>query len=77
MSNEKMEGIMKIIKLLKESELLLKWINETIKNEAKKQKTGFLSMLLVTLVTRIFGNALTGEGVIRACECTIRSGQEF
>ena len=34
-------------------------------------------MLLVTLVTSIFGNALTGEGVIRACECTIRSGQEF
>ena len=34
-------------------------------------------MLLVTLVTSIFGNALTGEGVIRACECTITSGQEF
>ena len=32
---------MKIVKLLEESGLLTKVINETIKNEAKEQKGGF------------------------------------
>ena len=45
-SNEEMEDIMKTVKFLEESGLLIKGINETIKNETKKQKTGFLSMLL-------------------------------
>ena len=39
-----MEDVMKIVKIT--------WrINETIKNEAKEQKAGFVSMLLGTLVT--------------------------
>ena len=45
-SNEEMEDIMKTVKFLEESGLLIKGINETIKNETKKQKGGFLSMLL-------------------------------
>ena len=45
-SNEEMEDIMKIVKLHKESGLLIKGISETIKNEAKEQKGGFLPMLL-------------------------------
>ena len=43
-SNEEMEDIMKIVKSLEESELLIKGITETIKIEAKEQKGGFLSM---------------------------------
>ena len=37
-SNEEMNDIMKIIKFLEESRLLIKGISETIKNEAKEQK---------------------------------------
>ena len=43
-SNEEMEDIMKIVKSLEESGLLIKGITETIKIEAKEQKGGFLSM---------------------------------
>ena len=42
MSNEEMEDIMKIVKSLEESGLLIKEISEAIKNEAKEQKGGFL-----------------------------------
>ena len=57
---------MKIVKSLEKSGLLIKGISETIKNEAKEQKGGHLPMLLGTLATSIFRNALTGKGVIRA-----------
>ena len=47
-SNEEMDDIMKIVKSLEDSGLLIKGVSETIKNEAKEQKGGFLSMLLGT-----------------------------
>ena len=62
---------------LEESGLLIKGVSETIKNKAKEQKRGFLSMLLGTLGASILGNLLTGKDTIRACEGTIRAGQEF
>ena len=76
-SNEEMKDIMKIIKSLEESGLLIKGITETIKNETKEQKGGSLPMLLGTLVPSILGNALTGKKVIRASEGTIRAEQHF
>ena len=76
-SNEEMEDIIKIVKSLEESGLLIKGISETIKNEAKEQKYGFFSMLLGTLAASILRNALTGKGVIRAREGKIRAGQDF
>ena len=48
-SNEEMNDIMKIIKSLEESGLLIKSDGETIKNEAKEQKGGLLGILLITL----------------------------
>ena len=39
--NEEMEGIMKIVKLLEESGLVVKWFSETIKNEEEEQKADF------------------------------------
>ena len=63
-----MEDIMKIVTSLEESELLVKGNIETIKNETKEQKGGFLSMLLRTLAASLLGSALTGKGVIRASE---------
>ena len=57
-----MKDIMKIVKSLKDSGLLIKGVSETIKNEAKEQKGGFPGMLLGTLGTSLLGNLLTGEG---------------
>ena len=76
-SNKGIEDIMKILKSLEESKLLIKEISETIKNEAKEQKGGFLPMSLGTLAASIPGNALTGKGVIKAGEEVIRAGQNF
>ena len=56
-----MKGILKIVKSLEDSELLLKGVSETIKNEAKEQKGGFLRMLLGTLSASLLGNTLAGE----------------
>ena len=76
-SNEEMEDMMKIVKSLEESGLLIKGISETIKNEAKEQKGGFLPMLLGTLAASILGSALTGRGVIRAGDRTIRAREKI
>ena len=57
--------------------MITKRISETIKNEAKKQKGGFLPMLLETLPASILGNVLAERGVIRAGEGVIRSGENF
>ena len=63
-SNEEMNDIMKIVKFLEESGLSIKGVSETIKNEAKGQKDGFLGMLLGTLGASLLGNLLTGKGVM-------------
>ena len=44
-SNQEMNDIVKIVKSLEESGLFIKSLSETIKNEAKLQKAGFLGML--------------------------------
>ena len=54
-SNDEMEDIIKIVKSLEDSGLLLKGVSETIQNEAKEQRRGFLSMLLVTLGASLLG----------------------
>ena len=48
-SNEEMNGIIKIVQALEDSNILLKAVTKTIKNETKEQNGGFLSMLLGTL----------------------------
>ena len=70
-----MNEISKIVKSLEDSRLLLlEGVSETIKNEAKEQKGGFLSMLLGTLGASLLGNMLAAKGVIRAGEGTARVG---
>ena len=61
-----MEYVMKVVKSLKESGLLVQKISETSKNETKEQKGRFLSMLLGTVAASILGNALAGQRIIRA-----------
>ena len=51
------------MKSLEDSGLLLKWVTESVQNEVKEQKGGFLSMLLGTLGASLLGNFLTGKGV--------------
>ena len=65
-SNKEMNDITKIVKSLEEFGFLIKGLRETIKNEAKEQKRGFLGMLLGTLCASLLGNLLTGKGTIRA-----------
>ena len=55
-----------------ESGLLIKSISEAIKNEAKDQKRGFLSMLLVTLGASLLRNLLIAKDTIRAGEKQVR-----
>ena len=50
---EDMNDIVKIIKALENSVILLKGVSKAIKNETKEQKGRFLSMLLGTLVTSL------------------------
>ena len=73
-----MQDLLKIVKSLEDSGILLNGITETVKNEVREQKGGFLSVLLVTLGASLFGDLLTknlsGRGVIRAAEGTIRAG---
>ena len=65
-SNEEMNDIMKIVQALEDSNILLKGVTKTIKNETKEQKGGFLSMLLGTLGASLLGNLLAGKGIVRA-----------
>ena len=69
-----MENIVKIVKSLEDSGILLERVSETIKNETKEQKGGFLGMLLGALGTSLLGNMLAGKGFIRAGEGTAQVG---
>ena len=73
-SNDEINDIIKIVKSLEDSGLLLKGVSETVQNEAKEQKWGFLSMLLGTVDANLLGNILAGKGINRAGEGVIRAG---
>ena len=60
-----MNDIMKIGQALEDSNILLKGVTKTIKNETKEQKREFLSMLLDTLGASLLGNLLTGKVIDR------------
>ena len=65
-SNDEINGIIKIIKSLQDSGLLLKGVTETVQNQVKEQKGGFVSTLLGTSGASLLGNLLTGRGMYRA-----------
>ena len=81
-SNKDMDDLIKIIKSLEDSGLLLKGITESVQNEIKEQKDRFLSMLLGTLGASLLGSLLTGKGgnkkgkgIHRAGEGIVRAGE--
>ena len=61
--NEEMNDIIKTVQAFEDSNILLKRVTKTIKNETKEQKGGFLSMLLGTLGASLLGNLF---GIVRA-----------
>ena len=54
-SNDEINDILKIVKSLEDSGVLLKGVSETIQHEAKEYRGGFLSMLLGTLGASLLG----------------------
>ena len=74
-SNEDTNDIMKILKYLEESGLLIKGVSETVEKEVKEQKDWFLGMLAATLVPSLLGSALTGKGVVKGGDTVIRAGE--
>ena len=73
---EDMNDVMKVIKTLENSGILLKGVSKTIENETKEQRGGFLSMLLGTLGASLLGNLSTGEkGMMRAGDGIVRAGE--
>ena len=57
-SSEEMEYIMKFVKSLKKSDLLIEGVSKTIKNEAKEQKGRFLGMLIGTSAVSVLGRKI-------------------
>ena len=72
-SNEDLGYIMKIVKYLEESGLLIKGVIETVKNQVKEQNGAYLGMLAFSLL----GNILAGKEVIQTGKGTTRPGQDF
>ena len=75
LEQEDMNDIIKIIKALENSGILLNGVSKAIKNETKEQKGGFLSMLLGTVGASLLGDLLTGgKGIMRAGDGIVRTG---
>ena len=77
-----MNDIIKIVQALENSNILLKGATETIKNETKEQKGGFLGTVVGTLVSILIGNLLSEKGIVRTSSRNkkgkeiVRSGYE-
>ena len=64
-SNKEMNGLLKIVQALEDSNIFLKVVTKTNKNETKEQKGRFLSMLLGTSGASLLENLLSGKGILR------------
>ena len=65
-SNDETEDIIWTVKSVEDSGVLVTGVSETIQNEVKLQKGGFLSMLLGTLGANLLGNILADKEMSRA-----------
>ena len=72
-----MNYIIKVIKLLASSIVLIDGVSETMKTQNKKQESGFLDMLLGTIGVSVLGNILTVNGAMRAGRRYINMDENF
>ena len=56
--------------------MLIKGFSKTVENVVEEQKGVFLGMLTATIHASLLGNMLSGKGVIRTGEGTIRTCKE-
>ena len=73
-SNDEMKCIIRIVRSLEDSGLLFKVVSETIQNQAKEQRRGFISSLLDTPCASWLENILAGKGINRAGEGIVTAG---
>ena len=65
-SNEEINDIMKIVKALEDSGILLKGVTKTVENEVKSQSGGYSNLLLGTLASTLLSNLIqSGKGIYR------------
>ena len=64
-SNEEMNDIMKIVQALEDSNILLRGVTKTIKNETKNKKGGIIGRLVGTSGSILLGNLLSGKEIVR------------
>ena len=75
--NDETKDIIKIVKSLGDSDILLKGVSETLQNEVKEQKRGLLSMLLDILGASLLENILAGKGINKKCRGTKSAREEI
>ena len=76
-SSEEMNDIMKKVKSLEESGLLIKDVSEKIKNEVKEQKRIIFRSVIGNFRSYFIRIFLAGKGTIRAGRGRIRPGKNF
>ena len=76
-SNEEMNDIMKIVKLLEVSDLLTNGISEAIKNEGYKERGISRNAIKDFLSASLMGNILTYKDKSATGKGTIRASQDF
>ena len=72
-----MEDLIKIVKSLEDSGLLLNRVTKSVKNEIKEQKARFLSILLGTLGASLLGNLLVEKGIDRVGKGIARADEGY
>ena len=70
-----MKDLIKTVKPLEDSGLLLNGVTELVQNEMKEQEGGFLRTLLGTLGASLLVCLLAGKGIHRAGEGIVRAGE--
>ena len=73
-SNEEIDDVFKIVKSIKSTGLFIRGVNETVENEVKEQKRGFLGVPAATLRDNWFWNMISGWRNIWAGKGVIRAG---
>ena len=75
-SNEEINDMIKVVKALEDSDILVKGVTKALQNDVKKGGAlPILPMLLGTLVSSLLGNLLSGRGLFRSDEGMCRAGK--